>query len=153
VALRAALAGADVVYHCAARVGDWGPWRQFQQGIIDTTAGVLDACKHAGVGRVLYVSSIMVYGHPHLAPGEKVTEDHPLGQRRWFWDYYCDAKIQAEKLCRQYPGATTIVRPCWLYGPRDRNTLPRVLKALRAGRAAIVGTGDNLLNIIHAADA
>jgi len=151
--LHTALAGADLVYHCAARVGDWGPWRVFRESVIDTAATVLDACRHVGVCRVLYVSSIMVYGHPRPPAGEKVTEDFPLGQSRWWWDYYCDAKIQAEQLCLRYPGEWTIVRPCWIYGPRDRNTLPRVFKALRAGRAAIVGTGDNLLNCIYARDA
>jgi nucleoside-diphosphate-sugar epimerase len=30
--------------------------------------------------------------------------------------------------------------------------LPRVIKALQAGRVAIIGDGQNLLNIIHAAD-
>src|SRR5437773_6836464 len=27
--LERACAGADIVYHCAARVSDWGPWSQF----------------------------------------------------------------------------------------------------------------------------
>jgi nucleoside-diphosphate-sugar epimerase len=45
-----------------------------------------------------------------------------------------------------------VVRPSWTYGPRDRNTLPRVLRALDAGGLRVVGRGDNLLNIVHAAD-
>ncbi len=36
--LRRALDGADVVYHCAARVGDWGPWHVFQREVIDATS-------------------------------------------------------------------------------------------------------------------
>jgi nucleoside-diphosphate-sugar epimerase len=40
-----------------------------------------------------------------------------------------------------------------MYGPRDRNTLPRVVKALRAGRVKLLGDGNNLLNILHAVDA
>ncbi|MHB1423033.1 MAG: NAD-dependent epimerase/dehydratase family protein [Gemmataceae bacterium] len=144
-------AGADVVYHCAARVGDWGPWRVFQREIIDATANLLAACRSTGVGRVLHVSSIIVYGHPRLRD-DFFTEDEPLGQDLWLWDYYCQAKVRAEELCRQYPGDLTIVRPSWIYGPRDRATLPRVLKALDAGRVAIVGGGDNLLNIVYAAD-
>jgi nucleoside-diphosphate-sugar epimerase len=149
--LRPALAGADVVYHCAARVGDWGPWRLFQREVIDATAHLLDACRTVGVGRVLHVSSIIVYGHPHIR-SERFTEDEPLGQNPWLWDYYCQAKVKAEELCRQYPGDLTIVRPSWIYGPRDRTTLPRVLKALDAGRVAIVGDGKNLLNVVYAAD-
>lgn len=146
-----ALDRADVVYHCAARVGDWGPWRAFQSGILDATANLLDACRTVGVGRVLHVSSIIVYGHPHLRDGS-FSEEEPLGQNLWLWDYYCRAKVRAEELCRQYPGALTIVRPSWIYGPRDRTTLPRILKAMDAGRVAIIGSGENLLNIVYAGD-
>ncbi len=149
--LRSALSGADVVYHCAARVGDWGPWRLFQREVIDATAHLLDACRTEAVGRVLHVSSIIVYGHPRIR-GERFNEDEPLGQNPWLWDYYCRAKVKAEELCRAYPGDLTIVRPSWIYGPRDRTTLPRVLKALDAGRVAIIGDGKNLLNVVYAAD-
>jgi nucleoside-diphosphate-sugar epimerase len=149
--LERAFEGADVVYHCAARVGDWGPWRVFEREVIDATANLLDACRIAGVGRVLHVSSIIVYGHPRIRE-QQFTEEEPLGQNPWVWDYYCRAKVRAEELCRQYPGDLTIVRPSWIYGPRDRTTLPRVLKALDAGRVAIIGSGDNLLNIVYAGD-
>jgi nucleoside-diphosphate-sugar epimerase len=144
--------GADVVYHCAARVGDWGPWPAFQAGVIDATGNLLNACQKVGVGRVLHVSSIIVYGHPRERE-DRFTEDEPMGQHLWLWgDFYCRAKIAAEALCRRYPGPLTIVRPSWIYGPRDRTSLPRVFKALEAGRAAVVGRGDNRLNIIYAGD-
>jgi nucleoside-diphosphate-sugar epimerase len=150
--LRRFVDGADIVYHCAAKVGDWGPWQLYQREVIDATANLLDACKSVGVGRVLHVSSITVYGHPKPR-SELIAEDEPLGQNHWVWDYYCRSKIMAEEICRGYPGALTIVRPGWMYGPRDRNTLPRVVKALRAGRVKLLGSGDNMLNILHAADA
>lgn len=144
--------GADVVYHCAAKVGEWGPWRVFQEGILDATRNLLEACRAAQVGRVLHVSSITVYGHPRERT-ELFTEDEPLGQRLWaIGDHYCRAKVAAEELCRTYEGPLTIVRPSWLYGPRDRVTVPRVLRALETGWARIVGPGDNLLNIVYAAD-
>jgi nucleoside-diphosphate-sugar epimerase len=149
--LRPALDGGDVVYHCAARVGEWGPRRQFQEQIIDVAARVFDACRIAGVGRLLHVSSISVYGHPHER-AELFTEDELIGQNLWSWDNYCRAKIASEALCHAYPCAWTIVRPSWMYGPRDRNSLPRFFKALSAGRVAITGRGDNLLNVIYAGD-
>ena len=34
-ALRKAVAGAAIVYHCAARVTDWGPWRAFKADTIE----------------------------------------------------------------------------------------------------------------------
>jgi nucleoside-diphosphate-sugar epimerase len=146
-----AVRGADCVYHCAAKVGDWGPWRLFREQIIDATRNLLQACRTEGVGRVLHVSSIIVYGHPSIR-GERFTEDEPLGQRLWVWDYYCRAKVAAERLYRDYPGEWTVVRPSWIYGPRDRTTLPRVFKALEARRVALIGRGDNLLNIVYAGD-
>ncbi len=149
--LRRAVAGAAVVYHCAAKVGDWGSWRLFQSLVVGATTNLLEACRQQSVGRVLHVSSITVYGHPRPR-GEPFTEDEPLGQHLWLWDYYCRAKVLAEEACRRYPGALSIVRPSWIYGPRDRNTLPRLVKAFRAGRVRVVGPGDNLLNIIYAGD-
>ena len=146
-----AVDGADVVYHCAAHVGDWGPWELFKAQIIDATAHLLGACRTAAVGRVLHVSSVIVYGHPKVR-ADLFTEDEPLGQNPWFWDYYLRAKIRAEELCRQYAGPWTIVRPSWIFGPRDRTTLPRLLKAVATGRTVLVGRGDNLLNVVYAAD-
>jgi nucleoside-diphosphate-sugar epimerase len=150
--LRRAVEGADVVYHCAARVGDWGKWPEFRRQVIDATDNLLGACKDVGVGRVLHVSSITVYGHPRQRE-QRFTEEEPLGQNLWWWgDYYCKAKVRAEELCREYPGPLTIVRPSWIYGPRDRTTLPRILAALRAGRVAVIGRGDNRLNVIYVGD-
>ncbi|HJT77197.1 MAG TPA: NAD-dependent epimerase/dehydratase family protein, partial [Gemmataceae bacterium] len=149
--LRPAVAGADVVYHCAAKVGEWGPWSEYQALIIDATRILLDACRAGAVGRFLHVSSITVYGHPQPRPGE-FTEDEPLAQNLWRRDYYIRAKVRAEELVRAYPGAWTILRPSWIYGPRDRNTLPRLVKALRSGRISLIGSGENLLNIVYVAD-
>jgi 2-alkyl-3-oxoalkanoate reductase len=143
--------GASIVYHCASKVGEWGPWAEYQEKTIDAARNLLEACRTLPVGRVLHVSSITVYGHPRVRDA-LFTEDEPLGQHLWFRDYYIRAKIAAEELVRRYPGDWTIVRPSWMYGPRDRTTLPRLVKAIRSGRVSFIGTGDNLLNIIHAAD-
>jgi nucleoside-diphosphate-sugar epimerase len=149
--LRAVVAGADVVFHCAAKVGEWGSWSEYQTQIIDATRNLLEACRTVGVARVLHVSSITVYGHP-ARRGADFTEDEPLGQNLWLWDHYCRAKIRAEELVRQYPGDATIIRPSWIYGPRDRHTLPRLIKALRAGRIWVTGSGQNLLNLVYVGD-
>ena len=149
--LRRAVGGADVVYHCASRVGEWGSWLQFQHEVIDAAARVFDACRDGGVGRVLHVSSIAVYGHPRER-ADLFTEDEQLGQNLWLWDHYRRAKIRAEELCRAYPGDWTIVRPSWFYGPRDRNSVPRFVKALKAGWVGLMGKGDNPLNVLYAGD-
>src|ERR1700720_2141760 len=102
-AVRRAVAGASVVYHCAARGSDWGPWSVFEQEAVTATRNLVDACKAADVGRLLHVSSISVYGHPKLGPGESITEDVPLGQRFWMWDYYPRAKLLAAQIAWEFP--------------------------------------------------
>jgi nucleoside-diphosphate-sugar epimerase len=144
------VAGADVVYHCAARVGDWGSWRDFQADVIDTTRNLVAACRAGGIGRLLHVSSVAVYGHP--PPRQRITEDEPLGQRLRLLDHYCRAKRLAEDAVREAGLAATIVRPSWIFGPRDRNSLPRFVRALRGGWVKVQGRGDNLLNIVQATD-
>ena len=39
--------GADVVYHCAAKVGEWGPWSDYQTQVIDATRNLLDTVGYA----------------------------------------------------------------------------------------------------------
>ncbi len=146
-----AVKDAAIVYHCAAKVSDWGPWREFEEEAVVGTQNIVAACQLAKVARLLHVSSISVYGHPRLGEGEKITEETPLGQGFWLWDYYPRAKLLAEQIAREYP-ATTVVRPSWLYGPRDRVTIPRVIPALLGKRVPIIGSGENYLNIIYAAD-
>ncbi|MBI3823943.1 MAG: NAD-dependent epimerase/dehydratase family protein [Planctomycetes bacterium] len=150
-AVKRAASGASIVYHCAAKVSDWGPWRDFEKEAVTSTSNVVAACRSANVERLLHVSSISVYGHPKLGDGERITETTPLGQGFWMWDYYPRAKLIAEQIARDFPN-TTIVRPSWLYGPRDRVTIPRVIPALLQGKSLIVGSGENYLNIIYAGD-
>jgi nucleoside-diphosphate-sugar epimerase len=148
--LRRAFAGADIVYHCAAKVGDWGPWSEFEALTIDGTRNVIQACEDAGVKRLLHVSAISVYGIIKDS-SRPVVETDPLGQRLPRRDYYARAKITAEKETQQFP-RHTIIRPPWLCGSRDRATIGRVVKALRAGRVRLIGRGDNPLSVLHAAD-
>src|SRR5579859_5354034 len=143
--LQQAFTGAGIVYHCAAKVGDWGPWPEFQAQTIDATKHVVHACQATGVDRLLYVSAISVYGiiKDRSRP---VTESDPLGQHLPWWDYYARAKIQAEEQARQFERCT-VIRPPWFFGNRDRATIARVVQALRGHRVRLIGRGDNSLSI------
>src|SRR5262249_45506892 len=140
-AIALAARGAAIVYHCAAKVSDWGPWRTFEEEAVTSTRNVIAACRIANVERLVHVSSISVYGHPKLTNGG-IDESTPLGQGFWLWDYYPRAKLLAEEIAREF-AQTTVVRPSWIYGPRDRITIPRVIPALLERRVPVIGSGDN----------
>jgi len=146
----AALDDAGTIYHCAAFVRDWGTWQEFYEGTVETTRQLVEACRLVGAGRFLHVSSVSVFGNPPLSAG-LITEDSPTGKYLWRGDYYGRAKILAEEIVRTYDDYV-IARPSWIYGPRDSNSLPRIIAALRRQRVKLIGPGDNLLNLVHAAD-
>ncbi|MFZ5828648.1 MAG: NAD-dependent epimerase/dehydratase family protein [Planctomycetota bacterium] len=143
--------GAGVVYHCAAHARDWGGWSDFVAANVETTRNVVDACRTGGVGRLLHVSSAACYGHPDPRRGV-VTEDTQLGRDLWLWDYYIRSKLESERLVASLGAQAAIVRPTWIYGPRDVTIIPRIIRTIRSDRYWMIGRGDNPLNMGYATD-
>ena len=151
--LDASMQDVNTVYHAAAQVGDWGKWAWYVSVTIEGTRNMLAAAEQAGVKRFLHVSSISAYGHPD-GEGLVLDETAPLGVGLHKWSYYSRAKVEAEKLVwaahEQGRLPVTVVRPSWLYGERDRASMPRLITAIKAGKAKLIGKGDNRLNLTYA---
>ena len=149
-----AVRGVDVVYHAAAKVGDWGRWAEFQRGCLDATANIARAALDAKVRRFVHISSTSAYGHP-AEGGPPVDESATLGQNLWrYWDYYTISKVECERLLWALADRLplTVIRPSWLYGERDRTTVARLVSRLRSGKVPTIGPGDNPLSAIYAGD-
>ncbi len=151
--LPAAMKDVHTVYNVAAKVGDWGAWRDFVAVSIEGTRNALNAARGAGVKRFLHVSSISAYGHPD-GKGLVLDETAPLGVGLHRWSYYSRAKAAAETLAWEYHKRgdvpVTVVKPSWLYGPRDRASMPRLVRAIKCGKSKIIGDGTNRLNLTYA---
>ena len=151
--LAAALDGVETVYHVAARVGDWGPWEEFVAVTINGTRNMIQVAARAGVKRFLHISSISAYGHPN-GKGLVLDETAPLGYNLHKWSYYSRAKVEAEKTVwaahEQGDVPVTVIRPSWLYGERDRASMPRLIRAIGAGKGKLIGDGSNRLNLTYA---
>jgi len=147
-----ACAGVEVVYHAAAKVGDWGPWEEFERVTIGGTRNVIEAAVAARVRRLVHISSISVYGY--YDQPQIIDESWPTAYRLYRWAYYSRSKVVAEQLVREAHRAgrieAAVIRPAWIYGPRDRTTTPRLYRMITAGRAKILGRGDNHLNAVYA---
>jgi nucleoside-diphosphate-sugar epimerase len=150
--LAGACQGCDVVYHAAAKVGDWGPWEAFQRVTIDGTRNVIDAAIAAGVRRVVHISSISVFGY--YTKDQTIDETFDVGHKLYRWAYYSRSKLEAERIARAAQQAgrieVAVIRPAWIYGERDRATISRLVAMVRDGKAKILGRGDNRLNVVYA---
>ena len=147
-ALRAGCTGAGTVFHVAGRVGVWGPAADFVHVNVEGTSGVIAACRAAGVPRLVYTSSpSVVFNGGNLAG---VDESAPLCTEAPC--AYPTSKAAAERLVAAANSAelaTVSLRPHLVWGPGDRNVVPRVLALARRGRLKIVGTGRNLVDCTH----
>ena len=145
--LRTLIQEIDVVVHCAAKVGDWGPVADYRQVNVEGLRTLLDACKGQALQRFVHLSSLGVYPARHHYGSD---ESMPLPARHR--DGYSQSKVEAEQLALQYYQdygvPVTVLRPGFVYGPRDQTVMPRIIQNLRDGAVRFPGGGRRALNTI-----
>jgi nucleoside-diphosphate-sugar epimerase len=146
--VRTALDGADVVVHCAAKVGDWGPVEDYRTVNVDALEGLLQACKGRPLQRFVQMSSLGVYAARHHYGTDETVK--PPAQHM---DGYTQTKVEAEALAlryqREHRVPVVVLRPGFVYGPRDRTVLPKIIASLKKGEMRYLGGGKRALNTIY----
>jgi nucleoside-diphosphate-sugar epimerase len=132
-----AIAGADIVYHLAAKVGSAAMSEYFATNVAGTER-VLNACAQQRVGQVVYASSLAVYGP--VKEGQRIDEDTPFDDHPELRDPYAQSKIAADRLVSSFAQRiglpTVILREGIIFGPG--RALPLGIFAFRAGNTNIV---------------
>jgi nucleoside-diphosphate-sugar epimerase len=150
-ALNAAADGCDVVFNAAAAIGPQSDPAPFVRANVLGTANVLAAAGRTGA-RVVHVSSTAVFGREryHASPTDESTPLPSLPAE----DAYGRSKQEAERLALDAHAAgrvwSAVVRPPVMYGPRDRQFVPRVAPVLDRGVFPLFGGGQATLSIVHA---
>lgn len=116
-ALRQAVDGIDIIFHCAANVRTWDMPDAYKAANIDGVRNLLDAIREhrPKLKRLVHVSTVDVYGYPR----HPCTEDDQLDGAGFG---YGETKLVGEQLVRQHGEAYdipyTILRPANIMGPR-----------------------------------
>jgi len=130
--------GVDVVFHLASAMGSspLSPEDFFRINLKGTKT-VLEAAREAGVSRVVHVSSAGVLGNvPKGIVADESYPPHPLtiyDRSKWAGE---KAVLEASSLGQD----VVVVRPGWVYGPRDRRTF-KVIQAIKNHLFFLVGDG------------
>jgi len=154
--LRKAVEGVKLVFHLAALLHIPNPapelhseyWRVNVEG----TRCVVEECLAAGVERLVYFSTISVYGPTVGTCADEDTPPHPES-------IYSKTKLAGEDVVRAARNPRTgnplgvILRMAAIYGPRMKGNYPRLVKALSRGLFIPVGKGDNRRTLVHEEDA
>ena len=156
--LESALAGVNVVYHLAAVSNVNHVFAApLESVLVNThgTAAVLEAARRGGVERVLFASTVWVYGS---ARQTEVDEDAPF-YMPGAGHLYTSSKIASEFFCHDYWQLYglpfTILRYGIPYGPRARSgTVISIFvdKALKGETITITGDGGQYRNFVYVED-
>ncbi len=140
--------GCDVAFHAAAHLGDWGRPEDFERGNVQGSANVVEACRRAGVRRMVHVGTEAAV----LAGQPLVNADETVPLRPDSKALYSSSKARAEALVLAANGdglETVVVRPRFVWGRGDTTLLPRMVEMAQSGRFAWIGGGRHSTSITH----
>ena len=146
-ALSAAVAGCATLYHLAgAHRDDVRPVTLYHDVNVRGAENVCAAAEAHRIGRIVFVSSVAVYGPADrdLDEAAPLRPDHEYGR----------SKLAAEQAFRAWAAGAperslTIVRPTVVFGPHNRGNVFELLKQIARGRTIVVGDGRNRKSLAY----
>jgi nucleoside-diphosphate-sugar epimerase len=153
-AIRAGVRGCDAVFHIAAvyKVGIPASEREaMRDANVGGTERVLDAAIEAGVPRIVYVSTVAVFGNTR---GQVVDETYTRNGGD-FLSCYDETKWQSHQVAldRIRKGAPiVIVQPGGVYGPGDHSELGNMIDQAATGKLKMKMFPETGLNLVHVDD-
>jgi len=145
--LREPLEGAVAVINLAAEHrDDVRPISRYHEVNVDGASHVCEAARDAAIQKIVFTSSVAVYGFP----ASPVDESGPFSP----FNAYGKTKLEAESVYRAWaaedPQRTlVIVRPTVVFGEGNRGNVYNLLHQIASGRFLMVGSGKNVKSMAY----
>lgn len=151
-ALHDGMQGCDALVHMAGVYSFWEPDMGILELVnVDGTYQVMQAAAAVGVKRVVYLSTVAVYGVPGEKPFNEETPHAPQLTTR-----YARTKRQAEEIVRQAAAAhgmeLVVLQPGAVIGAGDTRATGQYLDALLRGRLPLMSFSESQMVFLHVAD-
>jgi UDP-glucose 4-epimerase len=150
------LQGVETVFHLAARLHHPNPGQEQQSDYwrvnVEGTRRLVDASVAAGVRRLIFFSTISVYGAARAVAADESTPPHAE-------TLYAQTKLAAEQVVLAAKRLHTelplgvVLRMAAIYGPRMKGNYSRLVKALSRGWFVPIGDGSNQRTLVFEEDA
>lgn len=142
------LAGVDIVVLLAAQHrDDVSPTSLYYDVNVGGMENTLKAMEVNGIRRLVFFSSVAVYGLNKPNPAEDYSPKEPFnhyGKSKW------KAEQVAEKWYSEHPDWNIdIIRPTVIFGERNRGNVYNLLKQISAGKFLMVGKGQNCKSMAY----
>ncbi len=149
------MTGADAVIHSAGsyRIGIAPSERPaMEDSNVGATGRVLEAAVAAGAARIVYVSTVNVFGDTH---GTIVDETYRRDPADGFLSWYDETKYRAHVVAedRIASGAPIVIgMPGQVYGPADHSAVGQQLSGAFRGRLPYLALDQVGLSLVHVDD-
>lgn len=141
------LKGADIVVLLAAQHrDDVSPISLYYDTNVGGMKVTLNAMEKNGIKRLVFFSSVAVYGLNKKNP----NEEHPADP----FNHYGKSKWQAEEALQEWYKThpdwnIDIIRPTVIFGERNRGNVYNLLKQISSGKFLMVGKGENVKSMAY----
>jgi GlcNAc-P-P-Und epimerase len=145
--LRTPMQGAAAVVNLAAEHrDDVRPLSRYREVNVSGAEQVCGAAREAGVQKIVFTSSVAVYGFQPRA----VDENGPFEP----FNAYGKTKLEAEEVYRAWAGedparTLVMVRPAVVFGEGNRGNVYNLMHQIAAGRFLMVGPGKNVKSMAY----
>ena len=135
------LKGADCVILLAAQHrDDVSPVSLYYDTNVNGMEVTLKAMEKNGIKRIIFFSSVAVYGLNKNNPNEESPTDpfNHYGKSKW------QAEVVLQEWYKSHPDWNiNIIRPTVIFGERNRGNVYNLLKQIASGKFLMVGSGNN----------
>jgi len=131
-----AMQGVDVVHICTE---SWSPGRRlrYRRKPAPRLVRIVEAARHAGVRRLVYVSTADVYGSNHFT---RITEKSPLKPGHAYERLKLFEEAWLLKAANDME--VVVLRPARIFGMGEEWLLPRLVSELARGRLWLPAAGN-----------
>jgi nucleoside-diphosphate-sugar epimerase len=145
--LEQVLAGSDIVINLAAEHrDDVTPKSLYDDVNVTGAENVCNVCTKLGIKKIIFTSSVAVYGFAPLGTDE-------TGQVNYFNDYGRTKWLAEEKyrkwLVSDPKYSLTIIRPTVIFGEQNRGNVYNLLRQITSGKFLMVGNGKNIKSMAY----
>lgn len=147
--LTQSLTGDTIIHLAAEHRDDVRPISRYVQVNVEGTRNLCRAASLRGIRRIVFTSSVAVYGF--AAPG--TGEDGAINP----FNEYGRTKYAAEEVLRAWAASDptrslTIIRPTVVFGPGNRGNVYNLFRQIASGRFLMVGDGSNRKSMAYVAN-
>lgn len=137
--LRAAITGDVIVNLAAVHRDDVRDKSEYQRTNVDGAKNVALACEEKGIHKIIFTSTVAVYGFAEPGTDESGAIN-PFNE-------YGRTKFEAEEKLRAWnatdENSLIIVRPTVIFGEGNRGNVYNLLNQIASGKFLMVGRGEN----------